>query len=49
MLLVARSQLVSQRQTLANTIRGLLKTFCSATIWMDVSGDQDEICGFAWG
>jgi hypothetical protein len=22
---------------------------CSATIWMDVSGDQDEICGFAWG
>jgi transposase len=27
MLLVARSQLVSQRQTIANTIRGLLKTF----------------------
>jgi transposase len=27
MLLVARSQLVSQRQTVANTIRGLLKTF----------------------
>lgn len=27
MLLVARAQLVSQRQTLANTIRGLLKTF----------------------
>ena len=27
MLLVARSQLVSQRQILANTIRGLLKTF----------------------
>jgi transposase len=27
MLLVARSQLVSQRQTTANTIRGLLKTF----------------------
>lgn len=27
MLLVARAQLVSQRQALANTIRGLLKTF----------------------
>jgi transposase len=27
MLLVARSQLVSQRQTTANTVRGLLKTF----------------------
>ena len=27
MLLVARSQLVSQRQKIANTIRGLLKTF----------------------
>jgi transposase len=27
MLLVARAQLVSQRQTIANTIRGLLKTF----------------------
>ncbi len=27
MLLVARSQLVSQRQAIANTIRGLLKTF----------------------
>ncbi len=27
MLLVARAQLVSQRQTLANTIGGLLKTF----------------------
>jgi hypothetical protein len=25
------------------------KDLCSATIWMDVSGDQDEICGFAWG
>src|SRR5205823_7334518 len=27
MLMVARAQLVSQRQTIANTIRGLLKTF----------------------
>ena len=27
MLLMARAQLVSQRQALANTIRGLLKTF----------------------
>ena len=27
MLLVARAQLVSQRQTIANTVRGLLKTF----------------------
>jgi transposase len=27
MLLIARAQLVGQRQTLANTIRGLLKTF----------------------
>ena len=27
MLMVARAQLVSQRQTIANTIRALLKTF----------------------
>lgn len=37
MLLVARSQLVSQRQTLANTIRGLLKAF-GITIRQGASG-----------